>query len=230
MVLTHIYVHALITRPQDAAEGPDAGGPWSFYAERLLPEPGTLTLPLVMPAEALDALQHPEVARGARAQRERLRALLPEISREGQEGAEEVEAPGCLPPGRTLEWAFACVRSRAFEVGENAFAFVPFADLANHADKPSADVVRPIKEEGDSGFVRFVAREAMGEGQEVTLSYSGIEGYDNQRMMVQHGFVLPGGNRKDRVPITVEDDFVARTTAVTLLCPAHFAAAVLARH
>lgn len=68
-----------------------------------------------MPDEALDALQSPEVARGARAQRERLKALLPEIAREGQPGAEE--GPGRVPAGRTLEWAFACVRSRAFQVG-----------------------------------------------------------------------------------------------------------------
>lgn len=50
---------------QDASEGVSAGGPWSFYAERLLPEPGSLTLPLVMPEAALLAMQHPEVERGA---------------------------------------------------------------------------------------------------------------------------------------------------------------------
>lgn len=97
------------------------------------------------------------------------------------------------------------------QVGDDAFAVVPFADLANHADTPSADVVRPVPSEGDGGFVRLVAREALPEGREVTLCYSGADGYDNARLMVQHGFVVPGGNRKDRVPVSVEDDFVVRS-------------------
>lgn len=32
-----------------------------------------------------------------------------------------------------MEWGFACVRSRAFRLGPEAFAFVPFLDMANHA-------------------------------------------------------------------------------------------------
>ena len=37
-----------------------------------------------------------------------------------------------------FEWAFACVRSRAFRLGEQRFAFVPFMDVANHAERPNA--------------------------------------------------------------------------------------------
>lgn len=33
---------------------------------------------------------------------------------------------------------------------------VPFLDLANHSEEPSADVVRPLKGEGETGFVRLV--------------------------------------------------------------------------
>ena len=38
-----------------------------------------------------------------------------------------------------LQWGFACVRSRAFRLREDCFAFVPFLDLANHAADPSCD-------------------------------------------------------------------------------------------
>ena len=37
-----------------------------------------------------------------------------------------------------FEWAFACVRSRAFRLGEQRFAFVPFLDIANHSPSPNA--------------------------------------------------------------------------------------------
>ena len=38
-----------------------------------------------------------------------------------------------------LQWGFACVRSRAFELRKDCFAFVPFLDGANHAADPSCD-------------------------------------------------------------------------------------------
>lgn len=37
-----------------------------------------------------------------------------------------------------FEWAFACVRSRAFRLGDQRFAYVPFMDVANHAERPNA--------------------------------------------------------------------------------------------
>eukprot|EP00775_Hariotina_reticulata_P012042 gene12042-12185_t len=38
-----------------------------------------------------------------------------------------------------LQWGFACVRSRACQVGPQAFGMIPFVDLANHAGDPNAD-------------------------------------------------------------------------------------------
>lgn len=54
--------------------------------------------------------------------------------------------PAAPPPTLTpaggpswLQWGFACVRSRAFKLRDECFAFVPFLDLANHALDPSCD-------------------------------------------------------------------------------------------
>lgn len=46
----------------------------------------------------------------------------------------------CPAGGPTwLQWAFACVRSRAFKLADECFAFVPFLDVANHEEEPSCD-------------------------------------------------------------------------------------------
>ena len=37
-----------------------------------------------------------------------------------------------------LEWAYAMVRSRCFQVDNNWFAMVPIIDIANHSDEPNA--------------------------------------------------------------------------------------------
>jgi len=47
-------------------------------------------------------------------------------------------AGGAGPP-TYLQWGLACVRSRAFVVGKEAFGCVPFLDAANHAADPNAD-------------------------------------------------------------------------------------------
>lgn len=47
--------------------------------------------------------------------------------------------PMCDDGPTFMQWALACVRSRAFKVGNDAFAFVPFLDIANHAEQPTAD-------------------------------------------------------------------------------------------
>jgi hypothetical protein len=186
----------------DAAAGAaSAGAFWASYAASLLPPPGSLTLPVVLRDDALDALQDDDVAGAARQQRQRLSDLLPSLA---------------SPSGpHTLAWGFAAVRSRAFALGGDAFACVPFADLANHAAEPSADVLQPFDDDGNvvptgddddasSGpRLRLVARKALRAGEEVTICYSGAEGsgYSNARFMAQHGFVPEGGNRAERLPL-----------------------------
>ena len=58
---------------------------------------------------------------------ERLRNLFPGLA--GEMGPEQPSF---------FEWAFACVRSRAFRLSKQRFAFVPFMDIANHSSSPNA--------------------------------------------------------------------------------------------
>ena len=133
---------------------------------------------------------------------ERLRTLLPpEYMTPIEEG---------LPS--YLQWGFACVRSRAFRLGPQAFGCVPFLDFANHTDAPNSDIKVAAastaaaaaaagspsgqeqqqqqqqggESEGSSsvstseGFVELVAVQDIVAGSEVTMSYSGPEGFTNQ--------------------------------------------------
>lgn len=167
----------------------DGGGPfWSAYAS-LMPRREALTLPLVASHAALAALRDPLVQGNARLQRERLAGLLPALAQQGEP---------------SLATAFAVVRSRAFTLAPDCFAMVPFADLANHAGQPSAEVLQPSEQEQS---VRIVAKRDVRLGEEVTLSYSGDDAaYTNARFMAQHGFVPAGGNRADRVALTDDVD------------------------
>jgi hypothetical protein len=189
----------------DAAAGASSADAfWASYAATLLPPPGSLTLPVVLRDDALDALQDEDVAGAARAQRQRLADLLPSLA-----------GPLSASP-HTLAWGFAAVRSRAFALGGDAFACVPFADLANHAAQPSADLLQPFDDDGNvvptgdaatdalGPRLRLVARKALAAGEEVTICYSGAEGsgYTNARFMAQHGFVPFGGSLAERLPLT----------------------------
>lgn len=68
-----------------------------------------------------------------------------------------------------LQWGFACVRSRAFELRKDCFAFVPFLDGANHAPDPSCDFRRELCSAGGwgaaavvcAGRIRAVARDGV---------------------------------------------------------------------
>jgi hypothetical protein len=122
-----------------------------------------------------------------------------------------------------LQWGFACVRSRALQLGKQAFGMVPFADIANHAADPNADTravpaaptaaaaaadaesSTDAPQQGSSGYVELVAVKDIPAGSEVTISYSGLQGYTNQRFMAQYGFVPAQGNPADRLELAVPD-------------------------
>jgi hypothetical protein len=60
----------------------------------------------------------------------------------------------------------------ACRVGQEAFAFIPFLDQANHAAQPNAD----FKPAVDGLAYELVAVQDIAAGAEVTISYTGPAG------------------------------------------------------
>jgi len=67
-----------------------------------------------------------------------------------------------------MQWGLACVRSRAFQLGKERFAFVPFLDIANHAPEPNA----AFRNSEPAGAIELVAVSDIGPGQEAFISYT----------------------------------------------------------
>ncbi|KAL4540889.1 hypothetical protein Ndes2526B_g05447 [Nannochloris sp. 'desiccata'] len=174
-------IHALALLDGLAGDGNDF---WSRYTNELLPSPESLTLPVCLPEELLVQLEHPPIIEAARQQKQRLRDLFPGLS-----------APLCENGPTYLEWAFACVRSRAFCLGQDIFAFIPFLDAANHNIDPNTN----FEMSADGSTVNLVSLKEIKENEELTISYTGSIGYTNQRYMAQYGFVPLGGNPFDRI-------------------------------
>jgi len=153
-------------------------------------------VPSCQSAARLEQLQHPRVAANAATQQQRLASSFPHLTvpasavlglRNNSEA--ESEHP------TLLEWAFACVRSRAFRLGESTFAFVPFLDVANHADAPTSN----FRVAADGG-VELVAVGDVAQGGEVSVSYTGPGGATSTRLLVQYGFA-PASNPADRLDL-----------------------------
>ena len=173
----------------DAAHG--GGDPfWAEYAEWFLPRPEVVTMPVCLPEVVLAGCGHAALRDNARAQRERLREL-------GLPAGVGAPLGDGLPT--VFEWAFACVRSRAFAQGD-ARCMIPFMDMANHAASPTCDFgLLP-----DGRYALFAVKDVEA-GEEATISYASAQGagaeggYTNQRWMAQYGFVPPQGNPFDRL-------------------------------
>jgi len=172
----------------DAAMG-DGG---AFYGEyqSLLPATDEIQVPFCMRESHLKEIQNQTIVDGARAQKERLRTLFPELMPSLEE--EEVEGPGLL------QWAYACVRSRAFFLGGSTFGYIPFLDMANHSERPNA-AYAPRE---DGTYIDVIALAAVSAEDEMTISYTGDDAaaYTSQRLLVQYGFTLEQGNVADRIP------------------------------
>lgn len=139
----------------------EGGALWDAYTNQVLPLPTALTHPVALPQAMLLELQHSVIIDAAIEQKQRLKTIFPGFSTP----MEEPNAP------TYIEWAAACVRSRALQVGPQAFALVPFVDVANHDhERPTAD----FKVEG--GAVALVAARRMAPGDEITISYTGQAG------------------------------------------------------
>lgn len=63
-------------------------------------------------------------------------------------------------------------------------------------------------------------------GEEVTISYTGQEGYTNQRLMSQYGFVIRGGNPADRIILETSGQTLQLERLQLLMGDAAFLAAI----
>lgn len=136
--------------------------PHALLSNQVLPLPSTLTHPVALPKAMLLELQHTLMIDAAIEQKQRLKSIFPGFSTpmEGESGP------------TFMEWAAACVRSRALQLGPQAFAFVPFIDVANHDhERPNAD----FKVEGE--YVVLAAIRRIASGDQVTIRYTGEAGY-----------------------------------------------------
>jgi hypothetical protein len=109
---------------------------------------------------------------------------------------------------------------------------VPFADIANHAADPNSDTravaaapaaaaespTEAQQQQGGGGYVELVAVKDIPAGTEVTISYSGLQGYTNQRFMAQYGFVPAQGNPADRLELTVPERYDSFVNGGLLVC------------
>lgn len=110
---------------------------------------------------------------------------------------------------RAGPWAFDVVKSRTFSAAapgagggrQTISAYVPCADVANHAAWPNCDF--DIIDESSSGMGwRFVLRPrstcaGIDAGQELTISYGA--NLNNGQLLCSYGFCLPA-NANDRLP------------------------------
>mmetsp|Transcript_1341 Transcript_1341/g.4645 ORF Transcript_1341/g.4645 Transcript_1341/m.4645 type:complete len:475 (+) Transcript_1341:42-1466(+) len=194
----------------------DGGVFWQEYS-RLLPTKSALCQPLCLTEVLLHELHHAACEEGGRQQQARLAALCPDMMQTPTPQNLKEACGSCSD----LQWAFACVRSRAFTTGEHGRSMVPFADMANHTDAaqgPNSDFRcegiswegsgRPAQQDLDK--FELVALRALGAGEEVLISYSGQQVcQNNRRLMAQYGYFVPA-NKEDRLDFTSQPGFGLR--------------------
>ena len=117
---------------------------WREWAT-LLPTLGTLAHSVCLPPHLLSELQDPDLARAATLQQERVDAVLHDAPKDFSR-----EGGGGVVAAALRRWAVAMCSSRPFSIPrpvtdpfdpatDALAAFVPFIDMANHADPETAN-------------------------------------------------------------------------------------------
>lgn len=183
---------------------------WDGYLGAL-PTPLTVCLPFCMPERVLNELQDAEMAESAKAQQKRLSRLGVDnyndlsshritsnlVSDGGHHG--HVPTP--------LEYAFAMVRSRCFQIAKDWFGVVPVIEIANHCSDPNAQF-SVIGENFETASCLLTAVAPIEAGKAVTISYdaSSITNHDNRRLFQQYGFLLEDNSSPRADLIIVSSD------------------------
>lgn len=174
----------------------------------MLPAPGTMAHLLTLEEPKLSELQDEGLVHAAHLQRSRVDAVL-------------ADAPtGPQASGFDARWAVAMCSSRPFTMhlprsgdesssNHGLAAFVPFVDMANHADEPNCEV-QGVSESAEStsstesldlastfSVVGLVATRDLEVGDEIFINY--FDAAPNAHVFSRFGFVLPSSNRHDRL-------------------------------
>ena len=162
-----------------------AGGPFWDQYRKLLPLPPDLTHPICLPEQTVPELQDMPLVTEARERTALLERVYPELVDHTAHPATASYinrgAPTELVPP-PLSWAYALVVSRCFTQSHDGdtFAFVPFLDMAQHSDNPSANFTSDQR-----GFTLRALRPVC-EGEPITICYG--EDYTSRRLFSQYGF------------------------------------------
>lgn len=188
---------------------------WTTYIDEILPSIHQLCMPFCMPIEVLKECQHSELIQAALLQRERIAQL------------NTITSPGEVDTSEKLTSLFACVRSRAFEVYDNVFAFVPFLDLCNHSRQPNS-AWNLISDNDRDSYIILKATEDIKPGTEITICYDGVaveevdgeatvrclHGKTDRAMFAQYGFVVEN-NSFDKLSWRECSDTVEKLAALS---------------
>ena len=116
---------------------------WDQYTH-LLQTPEQITPIFTWSEELIRCLDDEKFYRGALDQKKRLANLFPDLVASSTHRVTQVamntkhEGNSFLLP-TPLEWAFAMVRSRCFQVHDDWFAVIPVMEIANHDPNPNAN-------------------------------------------------------------------------------------------
>jgi len=151
------------------------------------------TMPLNWPADAIRALLPPSSAAVVQAQLDEvaaLRSLLSTVAPDTLAAADRMWTEGARPHD-PCAWAYATVRSRAFQItigGATLAALCPLADLLNHAagdPKVATNAEWGFEESLDAFVVR--TKRAVARGTELCSSYGRKP---NAELLLHYGFVV----------------------------------------
>lgn len=151
------------------------------------------TMPMNWPADAIHALLPPSSAAVVHAQLDEvaaLRALCSTVAPDTLAAADRGWAEGARPHD-PCAWAYATVRSRAFQIrigGATLAALCPLADLLNHAagdPKVATNAEWGFEEALDAFVVRTKC--AVARGTEIVSSYGRKP---NAELLLHYGFVI----------------------------------------
>jgi len=146
-----------------------AGGFWDDY-RKLMPPPPSMTHPLCLPQAMLPELQNVELQAKVQAKRALFQDLHPSLHAHATHPVTASYTNRGFPMEfipRPLPYAYALVVSRCFAMADgDTFAFVPFLDMAQHADVPTAN----FRVDAQDGAT-LTALADLKPGEEVTINY-----------------------------------------------------------